>query len=76
MVDTNVRPVLEQEILKIYLKNGSYKSLLLNSEMRALDVCAMMAEKIGMERYDTEFDLMDIQKGLCTYFYLRILLIE
>ena len=53
---------LEQEVMKIYLKNGSYKSLLINSETKAGDVCDMMAQKIGMEKYVTDFDLMDIQK--------------
>ena len=53
---------LEQEVMKIYLKNGSYKSLLINSETKAGDVCEMMAQKIGMEKYVTDFDLMDVQK--------------
>jgi uncharacterized protein YutE (UPF0331/DUF86 family) len=61
MVSLPSKP-LEQEVMKIYLKNGSYKSLLITSETKAGDVCEMMAAKIGMEKYVTDFDLMDIQK--------------
>ena len=53
---------LEQEVMKIYLKNNSYKSLLVTSETKAGDVCAMMANKLNMEEHVNSFDLVDVQR--------------
>jgi len=54
---------VQQEVMKIYLKNNAYKSLLVTSDMKAGDVCQLMAEKLGMEQYGYVFDLIDHQKG-------------
>merc|ERR1712137_780856 len=54
----------EQEVMKIYLKNKAYKSLLITSETHAGDVCTMMADKLAMSEHHTSFDLVDVQKTL------------
>merc|ERR1712100_468767 len=53
---------LEQEVMKIFLKNKSYKSLLITSETCAGDVCTMMAEKLNMSAHVNSFDLVDVQR--------------
>ena len=53
---------LEQEVMKIYLKNKSYKSLLITSEMQAGAVCQMMADKLNMSAHSNSFDLVDVQR--------------
>jgi len=54
----------EQEVMKIYLKNKAYKSLLITSETHAGDVCTMMADKLAMSEHHTSFDLVDVQKDV------------
>mmetsp|Transcript_8681 Transcript_8681/g.13186 ORF Transcript_8681/g.13186 Transcript_8681/m.13186 type:complete len:446 (+) Transcript_8681:38-1375(+) len=53
---------VRQEVMKIYLKNNAYKSLLISSDQKAGDVCAMLAEKIGLEKFANSFDLLDCVK--------------
>ena len=36
----------KQEVMKIYLKNGAYKSMVITSATKAGDVCQMIAEKL------------------------------
>jgi Ankyrin repeats (3 copies)/Ras association (RalGDS/AF-6) domain len=52
-----------QEVLKIYLKNNAYKSVVVTGVHKAGDVCTMMAEKIGMEQFANALDLVDCIKG-------------
>eukprot|EP01104_Vermistella_antarctica_P010786 TRINITY_DN2912_c0_g1_i1.p1 TRINITY_DN2912_c0_g1~~TRINITY_DN2912_c0_g1_i1.p1 ORF type:complete len:634 (-),score=157.98 TRINITY_DN2912_c0_g1_i1:79-1980(-) len=54
---------VKQEVMKVYLKNAAYKSLVITSETKAGDVCNMIAEKLGMEEYAYTLDLIDSQKG-------------
>merc|ERR1712137_801016 len=57
----NAQP-LEQEVMKVYLKNKSYKSLLITSETMAGDVCRMMADKLNLSEHYNSFDLVDVQR--------------
>ena len=52
----------EQEVMKIYLKNGAYKSLLIKTSTKVGDVCAMMAGKLNLEEHSNSFDLLDVQR--------------
>lgn len=54
---------ITQEVMKIYLKNKAYKSILLTSETKAGDVCSMMAEKIGMAEFSNSLELIDCVKS-------------
>merc|ERR1712137_276032 len=53
---------LEQEVMKIYLKNKSYKSLLITSETQAGHVCQMVADKLNLSAHSNSFDLVDVQR--------------
>lgn len=52
----------EQEVMKVYLKNGAYKSLLIKASTKVGDVCAMMAAKLNLEEHSNSFDLLDVQR--------------
>lgn len=65
---------LEQEVMKIFLKNKAYKSMLITSETLAGQVCQMMAEKLNLSAHSNSFDLIDVQRdqGLFFFFFLPI----
>mmetsp|Transcript_49822 Transcript_49822/g.125253 ORF Transcript_49822/g.125253 Transcript_49822/m.125253 type:complete len:546 (+) Transcript_49822:188-1825(+) len=54
---------MRQEVAKVFLRNQAYKSLVITSQSKAGDVCAMMAEKLGLQKYAYAFDLIDSVKG-------------
>ena len=49
--------------MKVFLRNQAYKSLVITSVTKAGDVCSMMAEKLGLEKYAHEFDVVECVKG-------------
>ena len=53
---------LETKVMKLYLKNNAYKTLMLNSGMKAGDVCALVAEKLGMAEFANSLELIDCIK--------------
>lgn len=60
---------LEQEVMKIFLKNKSYKSMLITSETLAGQVCQMMAEKLNLSAHSNSFDLIDVQRDQGIYIF-------
>jgi hypothetical protein len=54
---------VETKVMKIYLKNNAYKTLMISSVMKAGDVCAMIAEKLGMAEFANSLELIDCIKS-------------
>ncbi|EGG16843.1 ankyrin repeat-containing protein [Cavenderia fasciculata] len=51
------------EVLKVYYRGESYKSVKVLSTETARDVCKRMCEKFNMNAYDKCFDIIEIIKG-------------
>jgi len=58
---------LTSEVLKIYFRNDSYKSVKINYNDTARDVCKLMCEKFNMSSYDKCFDVVEVIKGQVRY---------
>tara|TARA_R110002050_G_scaffold242431_1_gene378807 strand:+ start:283 stop:756 length:474 start_codon:yes stop_codon:yes gene_type:complete len=58
-----VETEMQQEVLKVFLRNQAYKSLVITNLTKGGDVCTMMAEKVGLEKYACDFDLIESIKG-------------
>ena len=58
-----VEEEITQEVMRVFLRNQAYKSLVITSVTKAGDVCMMMAEKLGLERFACEFDVIECVKG-------------
>ena len=56
-----------QEMMKIYLRNDSFKTFMVASSDTARDVCAKMAQKLGIEDLAGNLDLISMTKeeGAC-----------
>jgi hypothetical protein len=52
----------QEEVLKIYVKNNSYKSIRVNREDSALDLARKMAAKLNMIENDKYFDVIEVIK--------------
>lgn len=50
------------EVMRVFLKNRAYKSVMIKPDSCAGDVCAMMAEKIGMAEFANALELVDCVK--------------
>jgi len=62
-VPVPVRGPVVQEVLKIYLKNGSYKAIVVSSDHNAKDLADSMADKLNMSKFANYFDVIEIQRG-------------
>jgi hypothetical protein len=51
-----------QEVMKIYLRNDSYKTILVAPSDTARTLCASMAKKLGIEELTGHFDLISLTK--------------
>jgi len=51
-----------EEVLKVYLKNNSYKSIRVTREDSAADLAAKMAAKLNMVENDKFFDVIEVIK--------------
>ena len=49
-------------MLKIFLKNNSYKSIKVNREDSAMDLARKMAAKLNMSENDKYFDVIELVK--------------
>ncbi|KAF2068662.1 hypothetical protein CYY_010013 [Polysphondylium violaceum] len=58
---------MTSEVLKIYFRNDSYKSVKINYNDTARDVCKLMCEKFNMASYDKCFDVIEVIKGQVRY---------
>ena len=52
----------QSEVMKIHLRNDSYKTLLVAPSDSARDVCAKMAKKLGIEELTGHLDIMSVTK--------------
>lgn len=50
------------KVMRVYLKNNAYKALMVTDSMKAGDVCALMAEKMGMPEFAPSLELIDCIK--------------
>jgi len=57
--------VVEREVMKIFLKNDAYKSLIVTSETTGKDICEQMAEKLNLGRdFAKYFDVTErVKRG-------------
>eukprot|EP00019_Armaparvus_languidus_P000094 CAMPEP_0168600186 /NCGR_PEP_ID=MMETSP0420-20121227/12612_1 /TAXON_ID=498008 /ORGANISM="Pessonella sp." /LENGTH=275 /DNA_ID=CAMNT_0008638185 /DNA_START=29 /DNA_END=853 /DNA_ORIENTATION=+ len=51
-----------QEVMKVYLRNGSYKTVLVSPSDTARTLCGKMAKKLGIEELMGHFDLISTTK--------------
>jgi len=58
----NTDPIL-QEVMKIYLKNGSYKSIVVNNNTTAKDLIDSVCEKLNMQKFATHMEVTEHQKS-------------
>jgi len=54
---------ITQEVWKVFLKNGSYKSIVVNSNTTAKDLADLMAEKLNMVKYAQNLEVIEHQKA-------------
>eukprot|EP01133_Synstelium_polycarpum_P010559 gene10559-12284_t len=57
----------QSEVLKMYYRNDSYKSVKISSTETARDVCKRMSEKFNMSAYDKCFDVIEVVKNEVRY---------
>lgn len=63
MADSAAAPsAVESRVMKIYLKNNAYKTVMITSAMKAGDVCSLISEKLGMGEFANSLELMDCVK--------------
>eukprot|EP01132_Coremiostelium_polycephalum_P006167 gene6167-7681_t len=62
-----VNAVVTSEVLKIYFRNDSYKSVKVSSTDNAREICKRMSEKFNMPSYDKCFDIVEVIKGEVRY---------
>lgn len=51
------------QVLKIYLKNGSYLTLLVEQDYTAKDLADAIADKLNMSKFSAYLDVLEIQRG-------------
>mmetsp|Transcript_14843 Transcript_14843/g.20722 ORF Transcript_14843/g.20722 Transcript_14843/m.20722 type:complete len:269 (-) Transcript_14843:70-876(-) len=56
-------PPAREEVMKVYLSNDSYKSVMIKGQMNTTELAAIMAEKLNMDKsYGNHLDIYEIQK--------------
>jgi len=51
-----------QEVWKVFVKNGAYKSIVVNSNTTAKDLAELMAEKLNMTKFAQNLEVIEHQK--------------
>jgi len=59
--EDNVEPIV-QEVMKIYLKNGSYKSIVVNNTTTAKDLIDLVCEKLSLQNLANHMEVIEHQK--------------
>ncbi|KYQ89073.1 ankyrin repeat-containing protein [Tieghemostelium lacteum] len=59
----DLNSTLKTEVIKVYFRNDSYKSIKITSADTARDLTKKMCEKFNMPTFDKCFDLVEVVKG-------------